>query len=70
MDKNANVNIFIVQSPLASLRTLCPQQKCVTKQENEGWEKKWDTFKIHPRSKSTRVQNPPSQIRDPLTDRG
>ena len=34
-----------------------------------------DTFKIHPRSKSTRVQNPPDQDlpnknREPLTDRG
>ena len=34
-----------------------------------------DTFKIHPRSKSTRVQNPPDQnppgqTREPLTGRG
>ena len=36
---------------------------------------KRDTFKIHPRSKSTRVQNPPDQnppgqTREPLTGRG
>ena len=35
---------------------------------------KGDTFKIHPRSKSTRVQNPPDQnppgqTREPLTGR-
>ena len=29
-----------------------------------------DTYKIHLRSKSTRDQNSPSQIREPLTDRG
>ena len=37
------------------------------------WLIKWDTFKINPRPKSYRVQipsdqNPPSQVRESLTD--